>query len=276
MIDHARDVSPGREHGFQRPLDRFLHRAPVDLVLHSRGEGHLLERPHEMPVLAAGRLVADDFDLARVAAAEPHVVRHPDELDLHRIEAHQLGRHGVDRHLVRARQQDVLRVRHHAARPRSVTRESAVHHREHAAVNLLLNHQQIHERLVDHRVRPVPVLVQQSAERVLHRPRRRRENMGFHRRQVDDVFPDEALRDHESLRVDLVQAGELLREVADRIADVDPLLGLVDVDVAQVVRLDDVDLLVLGFAEVGVDDDGAVVAGVNQLRNRSRPASSRG
>ena len=115
-------------------------------------------------------------------------------------------------------------------------------------------------------MRPVPMLVEQAAERVLHRAGGRREHVRLHRRQVDDVLADEALRDHEALRVDLVQAGELLRQIADRVTDVDPLLGLVDVDVAQAVRFDDVDLLVLALAEMGVDDDRAVVARVDQRR----------
>ena len=266
VVDDAGDVGPRGEHRLQRPLDVLLHRPPVDLVLHPRGERHLLERPDEVPVLGPRRRVADDLDVARIAAAEPEVVRHPDELDRQRIEAHELGRDGVDRDLVGARQDHVLGVRDHAARARPVAGERPVHHREHAAVNLLLDHQQVHERLVDHRMRPVPVLVQQPAERVLHRPRRRREDVGLHRRQVDDVLPDEALRNHEALRVDLVEAGELLRQIADRVADVDPLLGFVDVDVPQPVRVDDVDLLVLALAEVRVDDDRAVVAGVNQRR----------
>ena len=67
-------------------------------------------------------------------------------------------------------------------------------------------------------------------------------------------------------RIDVVQAGELLREIADRVADVDPLFGLVDVDVPQPVRLDDVDLLVFALAEVRVDHDRAVVAGVDERR----------
>ena len=170
----------------------------------------------------------------------------------------------------------VLDVRHHAARARAVAGKRAVHHREDAAMDLLLDHQQVDERLVDDRMRPVAVLVQQAAERVLHRPGRRREDVRLHGRQVDDVLADEALRDHEALRVDLVEAHELLRQVADRLADVDPLLGLVEVDVAQAVRLDDVDLLVLALAEMRVDDDRAVVARVHQRRDRSRRASSRG
>ena len=192
-------------------------------------------------------------------------MRQADELDRQRVEAHQLGGDGVDRHLVGAGQDDVLDVRHHAARPGAVAGEGAVHHGEDAAVDLLLDHQQVHERLVDDRVGPVAVLVEQAAEGVLHRAGRGGEDVGLDRRQVDDVLADEPLRDQEALGVDLVQAEEFLRQVADRVADVDPLLAFVQVDVAQAVRLDDVELLVLALAEVGVDDDGAVVAGVDEV-----------
>ena len=183
-----------------------------------------------------------------------------------RIEAHQPRGDGVDRHLIGAGEDDVLDVRHHAARTGSVAGERAVHHREDPAVNLLLNHQQIDERLVDYRMGPVPPLVEQAAERVLHRARRGREDVGLHGRQVDDVLADEAARNHEPVGIDVVQAEELLREISDRVADVDPrLVALVQVDVPQPVGLDDVELLVLAFTEVRVDDDRAVVAGVDAL-----------
>ena len=90
-------------------------------------------------------------------------------------------------------------VRHHAARAGTVAGKRAVHHREDAAVNLLLDHQQIDQRFVDHRMRPVPPLVQQPAERVLHRAGRRREDVRLDRRQVKDVLADEAARDHEAV-----------------------------------------------------------------------------
>ena len=88
-----------------------------------------------------------------------------------RIEAHQLGGHGVDGHLVGRGQEHVLDVGDHAARARAVAGEGAVHHREDAAVDLLLDHQQVDQRLVDHRVGPVAALVEQAAEGVLHRAR---------------------------------------------------------------------------------------------------------
>jgi hypothetical protein len=234
------------------------------VVLHPGGERHLLEGADEVPVLRARLEVSDDLDLAGIPAPQAKVVRHPDELDRHRVEAHQLCRHRVDGDLVGARQDDVLRVRHHAAGPRAVSRERPVHHREHTAVNLLLDHQQVDERLVDHRMRPVPVFVQQPAEGVLHRTRRRREDMRLHRGQVNDVLADEALRDHEALRVHLVEARELLRQVAHCLPDVDPLLGLVDMDVPDSVGVHDVDLLVLALSQVRVDHHRAVMAGVDQ------------
>ena len=230
------------------------------------GERHLPERPVEVPVLGAGVLVADDLDVARVAAAEPALVREPDELDRQRVHAHQPGGDRVDRHLIGARQDDVLHTRNHAARPGAVAGERAVHHREHAAMDLLLNHQQVDERFVDDRVRPVAALVQQPAERVLHRAGHRREDVRLDRRQMNDVLADEPARNHEPLRVHLVQAEEVLRQIADGVVDVDPLFAFVDVDVAQPVRLDDRELLVLALAQVRVDHDRPVVARVDQIR----------
>ncbi len=266
MVDHARDVRPGREHGLERPLDRPLHGAPVDLVLHARGERHLLEWAGEVPVLRRRGGVSHDLDFARIPAAQAQIVRQPDEFDRERVHAHQLRGHSIDGHLIRAGEDHVLHVRDHAARAGSVPRKGPVHHREDSLMNLLLDHQQVHQRFVDDGMGPVPVLVQQPAERVLHRACRRGEHVRLHRRQVDDVLPDEPLRDHESLRVHLVQAEELPGEVTDGLADVDPLLGLVDVDVPEPVRLDDVDLLVLAFAEVRIDHDRTIVAGMDEPR----------
>jgi hypothetical protein len=54
--------------------------------------------------------------------------------------------------------------------------------------------------------------------------------------------------------------------MTNRLADVDPLFGLVDVDVPQAVLFDDVDLFVLALAEMRVDDHGSVMAGMNEAR----------
>ena len=219
-----------------------------------------------MPVLVGGVEIADDLDVTRVATPQPEVVRQADELDGQRVHAHQLGGHRVDGDLVGAGENHVLGVRHHAARARAIAREGAVHHGEDPAMNLLLDHQQVHERLVDDRMRPVPLLVEQPAERILHGAGGGREDVGLHGGQVDDVLADEAARNHEPVGIDLIEAEELLREIADRVLDVDPgLVALVEMDVLQAMRLDHVELLVLAFAEMGVDDHGAVVAGVDQV-----------
>ena len=112
---------------------------------------------------------------------------------------------------------------------------------------------------------PVTALVEQPAEGVLHRAGGGGEDMRLDRRQVDDVLADEALRNVEAVGIDLVEHQELVGQIAHRVADVDPLLAFVEMDVAQPVRLHDVDLLVLGLAQMRVDDHGAVVAGVDQL-----------
>ena len=131
-------------------------------------------------------------------------------------------------------------------------------------MNLLLNHQQIHERFVDHRVGPVPLFVEQPAKCVFHGARGRGEHVRLDRGQVNDVLADESPGYHEPVRIDPVQAQKIVRKAANRIADVDPLHArLVQVDVAQAVRLDDVHLLVLALAHPGIDHDRAVVAAVN-------------
>ena len=234
-------------------------------MLVARCESHVLERPLEVPVLLGRVLVADDADVARVAHAESLLVSEPHEPHVaHGVEPHQLGGDRIDGDLIGGRQKHVLDVRDHAARTGAIPGERAVHHREHAAVDLLLDHQQVHQRLVDDRVRPVTMLVEQPPERVLHRAGGGRENVGLHRRQVDDVLSDEPPRNAEPVRIDLVQTQEAIRQVAHRVAYVDPVLALVQVHVAQAMLGDDVNLFVLSLPEVRVDDHGPVVTAVDQ------------
>ena len=235
-------------------------------MLPPRGEGHLLVGPDEVPALLGGVDIAHHLDVAHVAAAQAELVGEADVPDRERIEAHQLRRHGVDGDLIGARQQHVLDVGNHAARAGAVAREGPVHHREDSAVDLLLDHQQVHERVVNHRMRPVAPLVQKTAEGILHRAGGGGEDVGLHGGKMNDVLADEAPRNVEAVGVDLVEAQEPVREVADGVADVDPFLAFVEVDVAKPVRLHHRELLVLPLGEVSVDDDGAVVAGVDQVR----------
>jgi len=234
-------------------------------VLHAAGEGHLLEGADEMPVLAAHLLVADDLDLGRVAAAQPLFVGQADELDRHRVQAHELGGHGVDGHLVVRGQEDVLDIGNHAARAGAIAGEGAIHDRKDAAVDVLLDQQQVHQRLVDDRVRPVTTFVEQAAKGVFHRARGSREDMRLHRGQVNDVLADEPFGNVESTRIDIVEHQELVGQISDRVAHIDPLFAFVQVNVAQVVGFHDVDLLVLTFAHVRINHHGAIVTGVHQV-----------
>ncbi len=132
-------------------------------------------------------------------------------------------------------------------------------------MNPFLDHQQVYQRLVNDRMGPMAPLVQQSAERVLHRSGSRGEDVCLDRGQMNDVLADEPARDHETLGIDLIQAEELLREIAHCVPDIDPFFGFVDVDVADAVRLDDRKLLVFALAQVRIDHHGPVVARMDQI-----------
>ena len=220
-----------------------------------------------MPIFLCGIDITDDLDVTRVPAAKSQLVRQTDELDVFEgIKTHEFGRDGINGHLVTRGQDHVLAVRDHAPRARPVTGEGSVHHREDATVDLLLNHQQVDQRLVDHRVRPVAMFVEQTAKGILHGAGCGGEHVGLDRRQMDDVFADEPLGNHEALGIDLVQAQKLVSEITDGVADIDPFdVLLVQMDIPQFVCVGNIDLLVLAFTEAGVDDHGTVVAAMDQV-----------
>ena len=156
------------------------------------------------------------LDVARIADAQPGLVRQADVLQRHRIESHHLRRHRVDRDLIGRRQHHVLHHRVHRPRTGAVAGGGAVHDREQAGVNLVLDRQQIDQRLVDPRVRVVPPRVEQAAERVLHRAGGRGVDVALGRRQVDDVLAEEVVGDVDALGEDAIEHAHLrLRRVAD-------------------------------------------------------------
>ena len=111
----------------------------------------------------------------------------------------------------------------------------------------------------------MPPLVEQAAEGVFHRTGGGSEYVALYGREMDDILANKPLWNVEAIREDLVEHQELVGKIADRVAHADPLLALVQVDIAQPVGLDDVDLLVLSLAQVRVDHHRAIVAGVDQL-----------
>ena len=152
----------------------------------------------------------------------------------------------------------------HTAGAGAIPGERAVHHGEDARMDLLLDHEQVHEGFVDDGMGPVAMLVEESAERVLHGAGGGGEDVGLDGGEVDDVFPDEPLGDHEAIRVNLVKAKEFVCDIPHGVTDIDPrLVALVEVDIPQAVGLDHVDLLVFAFPEMGVNDNGAVMAGMD-------------
>ncbi len=223
----------------------------VDEVLALRGERVFLD---ELPVLERD-VVADDLDVLRFADAQPLLVRDADERQVHRIETLHLRRDGVDGDLIGAGEQDVLLVRTHGSWPGAVTGKGAVHHREEPGVDVLLDLQEIDQRLVDHGVGVMATIVEQTAEGVLHRPGDRGEDVGLDRRQLDDVAVVEELGHLHPLGEDAIQHQEGLAR-----GEGDPLdVRLIEMDVRHAVAIDDVLVLVVALADPGIDHDRAVV-----------------
>ena len=182
-----------------------LERAEPEQV--TAGRGQVLA--HVALQVDVADVVADHLDLARVAAAEAGLVREADVLDAQRVEAEDLRRHGVDRDLVGAGEHEVGAHRDHGARAGAVAAEGAVHHAEEAAVDLLLDVQQVDERLVDDRVRVVAVRVEQAAEGVLHGAGGGRVDVALHGRQVDDVLALEVVGHLDAVWEDRVESEHL-------------------------------------------------------------------
>ncbi len=72
-------------------------------------------------------------------------------------------------------------------------------------MDLLLDGEEVDEGLVDPAVGVVPLGVEQAAEGVLHRPGRRRVDVGLDRGQVDDVLAEEVVGDRDPLGEDVVE-----------------------------------------------------------------------
>lgn len=134
-------------------------------------------------------------------------------------------------------------------------------------MNLLLDHEQIDERFMNYGVGPVAMFVEQAAEGVLHGAGHGGEHVRLDRRQMDDVLADKPLRNGKPVRVDLLETEKLVNEIAHGLSNGHPFnTRLVEVNVAQAMRLNHAELLVLALAEPGVDHDGSIVAHVDQIR----------
>lgn len=265
VIEDAGQVGPGREEGLERPLHGLLERSPIDLVLHPGRERHLAEGARELPVFFGRRGISQNLNPAWVAAAQAPVVGETDVFDRKRIHPHHPGSYRIDGDLVRARKDDVFGIGYHASGTGPVSGECAVHYREYAGMNFLLDHQEVHEGLVNNRMGPVAPFVEEAAEGIFHGAGCGGKYVGLHGGQVDDVFADQAPGNVESVGVDLIQAQESVRQIAHGIPNVDPFLAFIQVDIPQAVGVDDLDLFILPFAQPGIDDDRPVVAGVDQV-----------
>ena len=126
-------------------------------------------------------------------------------------------------------------------------------------MDFFLNGQQVHQSFVDHAVGPMAFFEEQPAEGVFHGPGHLREHMGLHGGQMDDIRPDEPLRNPDSFGIDLVERQHLRFGLV-----VNPFLAfLVKVDIAQAVFVhDDLFVFIGDLAAPGADHNGPVVAAV--------------
>src|SRR5438128_868860 len=183
-------------------------------------------------------------------------MRQANVADAERIEAHQPGGHGVDRHLVAAREYDVFDLGMHRARSGPVARRCAVHHREDAAVDLLLNCQEVDQRLVDPTMRVMPTCVQQTTEGIFHSTRCGSVDVALYRRQVDDVLSLEVVGNPDPFGKDLVQ-NQHFRPGLE--SDPGHVVVLEVVEHRDAVALEDRQIAVQVFAFEGVGDDRLVL-----------------
>ena len=79
----------------------------------------------------------------------------------------------------------------HGAGAGSVSGKSSVHNGKQPGVDILLDHEQVDERVVDNRMCPMPVPMKQSAKGILHRTRNGGEDVCLDGGKLDDVDPDQ-------------------------------------------------------------------------------------
>ncbi len=259
MVEPGGVIRPEGDGRPQKELLQGFERPPVDEFLPPAGEGILVGFEVEAD---AGDVITRDFDFARITTPQPRLMGKPDERQRKRVKSHHLRGDGVNCHLVAARQQIARCVDSHTAGPGAVSGEGSICYREHARVNLLLDGQQIHQGLVDHRMGPVAPLVKQSAEGVLHRSRNSGEDMGLHGGQMEHAAAKEAFRNLDTVRIDLRQGEHL----SLRLVGCPLLTFFVKVDILYVVFLQHGTVLVFDFAPFGGDHDSAIMAAVDEFR----------
>ena len=80
-------------------------------------------------------------------------------------------------------------------------------------MDVLLDLEQVHQRFVDDAVGLVPALVEQTAERILHRTGDGGEDVRLDRRELNDVAVVKELGNLDALREDAVQHQKRLARV---------------------------------------------------------------
>src|SRR5947209_19840204 len=116
VIEEAAEDEEIDERRAEEQLLQSPQRTKPDQVAHPAGQV-VAHRELEIDV---ADVFADYLDLLGTADTQPGIVGELDIGDAHRIEAHHLGRDGVDGDLIVGGQYIVLLYRNHGSRPRTI------------------------------------------------------------------------------------------------------------------------------------------------------------
>ena|SRR3989344_9292766 len=109
------------------------------------------------------------------------------------------------------------------------------------------------------------MFIKQATESVFHGAGGGGKDMGFDGGQVDDIGTKEFFRNMETLRIDFIKDEEVVSELADSVVDVDPFLVFIEMKITEVAGLNDIEMFVLAFAKVGVNDYGTIMTSVDEI-----------
>lgn len=130
--------------------------APVYGFLPAGGE-RILDLETEINV---AYVLADDLDVRGASHSQTMFMSECKKSDVHRIESHHLGSDGIDRYAVTARDDIILDMRLHDARPGTVTGKGPVGQTKDTGVYFLLDLEKVNEGLMYDGMGPMTVVIQ--------------------------------------------------------------------------------------------------------------------
>ena len=160
MVHVGRDRGPHHERRAKRYAFEWTEEAFTN---HLIAPGH--QRPARLEAeMLTRHIVANKLDITWIRHCESALARHTEERNRQRIEAHKLGRNGIDRDRICRGEQEMLHSQDHGAWAGTVAGDRSVHDRKDGRVEFPLHVQQIDKHLMHVFVYIVPDPPQEPAE----------------------------------------------------------------------------------------------------------------